>query len=56
LPEATHAVGPGQSLWDIARERLGDGNRYREILDLNPDLSGNPNLLRPGQTLILPQN
>lgn len=55
-PEATHAVGPGQSLWDIARERLGDGNRYREILDLNPDLSGNPNLLRPGQTLVLPQN
>ncbi|MCO6388354.1 tetratricopeptide repeat protein [Aliihoeflea sp. 40Bstr573] len=54
--EATHAVGPGQSLWDIARERLGDGNRYREILDLNPDLRGNPDLLRPGQTLVLPQN
>ncbi|MFN3764343.1 MAG: tetratricopeptide repeat protein [Aliihoeflea sp.] len=54
--EATHAVGLGQSLWDIARERLGDGNRYREILDLNPDLRGNPDLLRPGQTLVLPQN
>lgn len=54
--EATHAVGPGQSLWDIARERLGNGNRYREILDLNPDLRGNPDLLRPGQTLVLPQN
>ncbi|WP_024586308.1 tetratricopeptide repeat protein [Aliihoeflea sp. 2WW] len=54
--QATHAVGPGQSLWDIARERLGDGNRYGEILDLNPDLRGNPNLLRPGQTLVLPQN
>jgi tetratricopeptide (TPR) repeat protein len=54
--DATYAVGPGQSLWDIARERLGDGNRYREILDLNPDLRGNPNLLRPGQTLVLPQN
>jgi tetratricopeptide (TPR) repeat protein len=54
--EATHAVGPGQSLWDIARDRLGDGNRYREILDLNPELRGNPNLLRPGQTLVLPQN
>lgn len=54
--DAVHSVSPGQSLWDIARERLGDGNRFREILDLNPDLRGNPNLLRPGQTLILPQN
>ena len=54
--EATHAVAPGQSLWEIARDRLGDGNRFREILDLNPDLRGNPNLLRPGQTLVLPQN
>ncbi|MHB2265441.1 tetratricopeptide repeat protein [Aliihoeflea sp. PC F10.4] len=51
-----HSVSPGQSLWDIARDRLGDGNRFREILDLNPDLRGNPNLLRPGQTLVMPQN
>lgn len=56
LSRSTHAVAPGQSLWDIARDRLGDGNRFREILDLNPDLRGNPNLLQPGQTLVLPQN
>ena len=47
-------MGPGQSLWKIARERLGDGARYDEILRLNPGLTGNPDLIFPGQELRLP--
>ncbi len=49
-----HVVLPGQSLWSIATERLGDGNRYMELLDLNPDLRGDPGRIVPGQRLNVP--
>lgn len=51
---ATHLVQPGQSLWSIATEVLGDGNRYPELLDLNPDLRGDPGRIVPGYRLNLP--
>jgi tetratricopeptide (TPR) repeat protein len=51
---ASYTVAPGQSLWSIAVERLGDGARYREILDLNPQLRGDPARIRAGQELRLP--
>ena len=51
---ARHVVQPGQSLWSIAVEKLGDGERFREILDLNPALRGKADAIRPGQELILP--
>jgi nucleoid-associated protein YgaU len=50
---AQYVVKPGQSLWSIAVDRLGSGERYREILNLNPQLR-NPGQLLPGQQLILP--
>ncbi len=49
-----YRVGPGQSLWSIAVEKLGSGQRYQEILDLNPELRGNPNRIYPGLELKLP--
>ncbi|MCO5156496.1 MAG: tetratricopeptide repeat protein [Aquamicrobium sp.] len=52
---AVHTVLPGQSLWSIAAEILGDGNRYIELLDLNPALRGDPGRIVPGQRLTLPQ-
>jgi len=51
---ATYTVKQGQSLWSIAVEQLGDGERFREILELNPDLRGDPNRIRPGLELRLP--
>ncbi len=50
-----HVVLPGQSLWSISAEVLGDGNRYNELLDLNPDLRGDPGRIVPGYRLNLPQ-
>ena len=44
----------GQSLWSIAADELGNGNRYIEILNLNPQLQGDPGRLMPGQELTLP--
>ena len=51
---ASYTVLPGQSLWSIANEVLGDGDRYRELLDINPELEGDPARLEPGQELRLP--
>ncbi|MEX0408930.1 tetratricopeptide repeat protein [Aquibium sp. LZ166] len=51
---AMHTVRPGQSLWSIATDKLGNGERYREILELNPGLRGDPGNIRPGQELVLP--
>ncbi len=51
---ASYKVQAGQSLWSIATEKLGNGQRYIEILNLNPQLQGNPGLLTPGQELTLP--
>jgi len=51
---ATHTVVRGDNLWNIARQHLGDGRRYREIFELNRDQIQNPNLIFPGQVLRLP--
>jgi nucleoid-associated protein YgaU len=51
---AAYTVLPGQSLWSIAVDKLGNGNRYIEILNMNPELRGDPGRLLPGQELKLP--
>ncbi|MEX3007907.1 tetratricopeptide repeat protein [Hoeflea sp. TYP-13] len=50
----SYEVKPGQTLWTIANEMLGDGNRYREILQLNPSLKDRANTIHPGQIIRLP--
>ena len=45
-----YVVKAGDSLWAIARDRLGSGARYREIMAIN---SLSSNLIRIGQTLYL---
>ncbi len=45
-------VQPGDSLWKIAARELGDGNRWREIAELNPKT--NPDKLYVGALLTLP--
>jgi tetratricopeptide (TPR) repeat protein len=51
---ASYKVLPGQSLWSIANDVLGYGGRYQEILNLNPQLQGDPGRIVPGQELVLP--
>lgn len=52
---ATYTVQKGDSLSGIAKRTLGDGNRWREIYDLNRDVIGpDPNRIGVGMTLRLP--
>ena len=51
-----YTVKTGDNLWIIAKEKLGDGNRWKEIYRLNQaaiDHYSAP--LYPGQTLVLPK-
>lgn len=50
----THTVSPGDTLWGIAQAYLGDGARYPEIFALSNFSSGNPNLIYPGETAVIP--
>ena len=52
--ENAYVVLSGQSLWDIAAKVLGDGDRYTDILELNPVLQGDPDRIVPGQKLRMP--
>jgi len=55
---AKHTVKSGDSLWRIAQKLLGDGNRYREIIEANkakyPSLEKNPDLIHAGWVLEVP--
>lgn len=48
----THTVASGDTLWAIAEQYLGDGNRYTEIAQLNN--IENPDLINAGQVLTIP--
>ena len=53
-PTGTHTVTRGESLWSIAATELGDGHRWRELADLNPDTHGPDWVIHPGTVLTLP--
>jgi LysM repeat protein len=51
----SYTIRRGDSLWKIAEQRLGDGARYVELLDLNERvLGGRPDFLTPGTILKVP--
>ena len=58
-PPAGHAMSSkvvvhGDSLWRISRFIYGDGARYALVFRANRGRIQNPNLIYPGQTLVLP--
>jgi len=54
--QRVYVVKSGDSLSKIAKELLGDGNRWREIFEANKDQIKDPNLIYPGQELRIPQS
>lgn len=58
-PAARHAISSkivshGDSLWRISRIIYGDGSRYALLYRANRERIRNPDLIYPGQTLVLP--
>lgn len=50
-----YTVKSGDSLWKIAQEFYGNGNKYQEIFEANKEVIKNPDLIYPGQTLRIPK-
>jgi nucleoid-associated protein YgaU len=48
-------ISRGDSLWTLSRLAYGDGARYAVIFNANREKIHNPNLIYPGQTVVLPQ-
>ncbi len=51
----TYTVKPGDTLSKIAREQLGNANAYTDIFSANRDQLSDPDKIKPGQTLKIPQ-
>src|SRR5262249_20496092 len=50
----TVTVKPGDTLSSIAAQSLGDPGAFMKIFNANQALLSNPNLIHPGQVLIIP--
>lgn len=52
---STYTVKKGDCLYNIAKKYYGSGSKYTAIYNANKSvIGGNPNLIRPGQTLTIP--
>lgn len=49
-----HTVGPGDSLWSLARKYYGKGSEWNKIYNANKDKIKNPNLIIDGWKLVIP--
>ncbi|MCJ7874585.1 LysM peptidoglycan-binding domain-containing protein [Phaeobacter sp. J2-8] len=49
-------VQPGNTLWQIARERYGEGLLYVRVFDANRNQIRDPDLIYPGQVFDLPDD
>jgi LysM repeat protein len=50
----TYTVAPGDSLSKIAKQFYGNANDYMRIFEANQDKLSDPNVIKPGQQLVIP--
>ena len=51
---ARHTVASGESLSKIAKHYYGNAMKYTAIFEANRDLLKNPDVIHPGQDLVIP--
>lgn len=51
---STYTVKPGDTLSAIAKQHLGDANAYNKIFEANRDQLSDPDKIKPGQVLKIP--
>jgi len=51
----TYTVQPGDSLSKISKQFYGDANKYMKIFEANKDKLSDPDKIRAGQELVIPQ-
>lgn len=51
----TYTVKPGDSLSKISKEFYGDANKYQKIFEANRDKLSDPDKIRAGQELVIPE-
>jgi nucleoid-associated protein YgaU len=51
----TYTVVKGDSLSKIAKREYGDVRDWRKIYEANRDVIDDPDLIEPGQNLIIPE-
>jgi nucleoid-associated protein YgaU len=49
-----HTVKSGETLGKIAKHYYGDAMKYKDIFKVNTDILKDPDLIHPGQELIIP--
>ena len=52
---STYTVKSGDTLSAIAKQHLGDANAYNKIFEANRDQLSDPDKIKPGQVLKIPQ-
>lgn len=50
-----HEVKSGESLSKIAKHYFGDPMKYKAIFEANRNILDNPDLIHPGQVLVIPK-
>ena len=53
--EKTYTVQAGDTLSKIAKQHLGDAGAYMDIFNANKDQLSDPDKIKPGQVLKIPQ-
>ena len=54
--QLTYTVKTGDTLSKIAKEHLGNANAYMDIFNENKDQLSDPDKIKPGQVLKIPQH
>ena len=53
---ATYTVKAGDTLSQIAKDKLGSASAYMEIFNANKDVLSDPDKIKPGQVLKIPEH